>query len=336
MSELKKYLIYIFWALATGFLIFLSIGYNDPDSSILAQVEPQKFAVSYQRAVRVKEFFVIPGQQVKKGDRLVKVERPDLVLDVESKMTRLGALSSRLEVLEVEKENNRAREKMSYDWRNEELNAELERINLLISSNKNVSENLQAMNIWNDSIYGGDQNYLEIKAKLLEGEKKSLTRQYRLKMDEVNKVYALETSATQKQIEFLQKEIDQLKEEEKELIQYAHEDGTVGNIYVETEELVSPYTVLLSLYALNPTVIKALMHENQSNEVKIGDQVIVESTNRKYKVTGEVKEIGARIVEYPDRLKTFRELQMYGRELFIQIPEDSEFLNGEKVFVSIP
>ena len=68
-------------------------------------------------------------------------------------------------------------------------------------------------------------------------------------------------------------------------------------------------------------------------EIMSGDEVVVESTNRQYKIKGIVSEVGSRIIEYPNRLKGFREIEAYGRELFIKIPEESNFLNGEKVFV---
>jgi hypothetical protein len=63
--------------------------------------------------------------------------------------------------------------------------------------------------------------------------------------------------------------------------------------------------------------------------------VIVESTNRSYHIEGKIIEIGARIIEYPNRLKTNQNVAMWGQELFIKIPEQNDFLNGERVFVNI-
>ena len=50
---------------------------------------------------------------------------------------------------------------------------------------------------------------------------------------------------------------------------------------------------------------------------------------------GEITEIGSRIIEYPSRLQTYRDIPMYGRELFIKIPPENKFLSGERVFVTI-
>jgi hypothetical protein len=69
--------------------------------------------------------------------------------------------------------------------------------------------------------------------------------------------------------------------------------------------------------------------------LEVGDDVIVESSNRKYSIDGKVIEIGARIIEYPNRLKNNQNLTMWGQEVFIKISEDNSLLNGERVFVTI-
>ena len=77
------------------------------------------------------------------------------------------------------------------------------------------------------------------------------------------------------------------------------------------------------------------MNEGYKYEAEVGQEVVVESTNRQYKIEGKVFEIGSRIIEYPNRLKTSRVVTMYGQELFIRIPKENNFLNGERVFVTI-
>ncbi len=77
------------------------------------------------------------------------------------------------------------------------------------------------------------------------------------------------------------------------------------------------------------------MNEGSKYSMEVGKQVMVESTNRKYSIEGRVSEIGARIVEYPNRLKANQNIPMWGQELFIKIPDDNKFLNGERVVVII-
>ena len=75
------------------------------------------------------------------------------------------------------------------------------------------------------------------------------------------------------------------------------------------------------------------MNEKNRYKLGVGDEVMVESSNRPYQINGKVIEIGSRITSYPARLLVDQDLRLWGQELFIEIPPENEFLNGEKVFV---
>ena len=51
-------------------------------------------------------------------------------------------------------------------------------------------------------------------------------------------------------------------------------------------------------------------------------------------VEGDVVGVGSRIVEYPVRLRKRQDIQIWGREVLIKIPENNAFLLGEKVRIS--
>jgi multidrug resistance efflux pump len=125
-----------------------------------------------------------------------------------------------------------------------------------------------------------------------------------------------------------------LNEEKKELIRVSPIDGTIGNVFAQIDELVSPYTTIISIYEAKPTVIKAYVNERRRQDVSVGDKVLVESSNRKYSITGEIFEVGSRITDYPQRLIE-NQLDLFGQEIFISIPKDNRFLGGEKVFVRL-
>ena len=162
----------------------------------------------------------------------------------------------------------------------------------------------------------------------------------------INEQFALETNATIKMYEEevkyynllnsqLHKELDVLLEEEEQLVKTAEIHGTVGSVNAQPGELLSPYTTILSIYESNPTVIKAVMNEGYQYKIEVGNIVNVESTNRDYSIEGKIIEVGARIIEYPSRLRTNQNITMWGQEIFVKIPEGNEFLNGERVFVDI-
>ena len=100
-------------------------------------------------------------------------------------------------------------------------------------------------------------------------------------------------------------------------------------------ELVPPYQSILSIYSLNPTVIKAFINERGIAGLNVGAKVQVESTNRMYRISGEIIEIGSRITSYPQKLNVINGVNSYGQEIFVKISENNQFLNGEKVYVYI-
>lgn len=325
-----KYLLFLVWGIVAIFLALASIT-SESSSSILAEVEPQRYAVSFPKAVRVKELYVVPGQQVKKGDPLIKVERPDLLLDVENQQKKIALLSSHLQKKELQMENNLYLNEIQYDLRKKDLENQIRRARFNIEQRKAMTAGMEKLNFAKDNL--PSDSLIKESFNLLVIEKEGLEEEHYLKRQEIRSVFDLESSSIQAEIEQLEKEIALLEKEESELIRYARVDGAIGSIYVEIEELVPSYTNILSVYEDNPTVIRAFTNEHDPVHIESGAIVSVESTNRQYQIKGEIIEVGSRIIEYPQRLRTFDQKPSWGRELFIKIPEESKFLNGEKVFV---
>lgn len=326
---MKNYLLFIFWICLAVILAF--IAFNSEDSAaILAEVEPNSYTISFQKTVRVKEIYVVPGQQVKSGDRLLKVERPDLLLEKENIENKIALLQSNQNKKELQKRNKQYLNDLEYDLKKKQLNAEIEEINLTLDQRSKVLGDLKRLNF---EYRSAPDSILQNKLTLLGEELALLDREHGLKLSEINSVFELEQTNTLAEITLLKKQINLLNEEESELIQYARVDGAIGSINIEIDQLVPSYTNMLSVYENNPTIIRAFTNEHNNTELTSGSEVLVESTNRQYRIQGTIVEVGSRIIEYPDRLRTFDQLPSWGREIFIKIPEESKFLNGEKVFV---
>ena len=132
-----------------------------------------------------------------------------------------------------------------------------------------------------------------------------------------------------------EQEIVELENENGQLLRRAEKKGTIGNMFVQRNELVPPYKTLFTVYDLNPTLIKAFVQEQGVQNLRIGARVMVESINRKYEIEGQIIEIGSRVTAYPDKINPLTNQKSYGQEIFVNIPNDNDFLNGEKVFVYI-
>ena len=59
---------------------------------MVAQVENQVTVISYQKPVRFKAIYVVPGQEVKKGDKLFIAESTNLEADIYQKNSELNSL----------------------------------------------------------------------------------------------------------------------------------------------------------------------------------------------------------------------------------------------------
>ncbi len=332
---LKRNLFVIFWVAVVVVLLLFSVVFRSYETAIVAQVEPVKKAVSYQKAVRILEIYVLPGQKIQPGDKLVKVEKQDLLLEIERKKNQL-----QIQRIEIAAAKSRIQEKLkSIEFETTmELNkiqAEIDRANLTIENNKKLTSQFGALTGYSDSISSMGKSYYEMELENLTAEKKEVIQKSEHDRLNAHASYNEEMRAMLIKEQESQTELTSLMEEEKQLISFSDYNGTIGTVNVQTGELLTPYTTILSIYEDKPTVIKAVMNENYKYEITVGEKVRVESNNRKYRIEGEITEVGSRIIEYPSRLQTYRDIPMYGRELFIRIPAENKFLSGERVFVTI-
>jgi HlyD family secretion protein len=332
---IKKNLFIIFFGLIVIVLLLFSLVFRETNTAIVAQVEPMKKAVSYHKAVKIIEIYVIAGQTVKPGDILVKVERPDLLLDVEKKNNEIERLDLDRALVDSKyavKKMQRSTEKES-DLR--KINSEIEQLEVIVANNKLLSNKFGSLTGMVDTSRQQGASYYDIQFKVLNNENELIQKQYELDMRSAQQIYNEEVKVYEIVTGQLKQELNVLLLEEQQLIKRAEITGTIGSVNAQNGELLSPYTTILSIYESNPTIIKAVMNEGYKYEIEVGKMVQVESTNRKYSIEGKILEVGARIIEYPSRLKSNQNIPMWGQELFIKIPEDNKFLNGERVFVII-
>jgi len=335
---MRKKVFYIIWFVVVVFLIILSLSYHDRSQAIVAQVESQKTAISFQKPVRIKKIHVVPGQEIKIGQLLLEIERPDLVLDMDKLINQKNAViskqsksiqdfNSRIRLLEIETANKITR----LDAEAEELTARMEINNLnysRIAALVDVDSSDSDMTMEENLLLRIRINSLNKEVLLLQNHFTSEKERWKILLDRDLEIIS-------GNLLLLDKEIEVLKEEERSLIQRATFDGTIGNVSVQLLELIPPYETIISIYESHPTLIKAYMNETNQYEVQVGNKVIVESTNREYRIDGEIVEIGSRFVAYPDQIRIPNQPDIWGQEIFIKISPDNRFLNGEKVFVNI-
>ncbi len=322
-----------FWILIGLFLLFISLHYRRQSDAIVAEVEPEKVAISFQKPVKIKDIYVMPGQEVIEGELLMELERPDLLYDLDivtnqmssvlhEKMMFLDNISAQIQLAKLESQSE-----------TKEIDEEINLLTARLNQTREIISSFETL--------GGDEkekireqtNLTELKIQVLERQKNQILSIYEQKIKQLEDRKLNELDIYDLRVDRLQKEENQLTEEKTFLKNYAPINGTIGDVFAQAGELISPYQTILSIYEKHPRIIKAYMNEKNRYQLAEGDEVWVESSNRNYSIDGKVAEIGSRITSYPARLLIDPEMKLWGQEIFVEIPPDNLFLNGEKVYV---
>ncbi|MEQ8582885.1 MAG: hypothetical protein RIC30_11895 [Marinoscillum sp.] len=324
----KKLFVLIWIALGVS-LAIISLRYKSRTEALVAVVESQVTAVSYQKPVIIERIYVIPGQEVNVGDTLVVVSRPDLNLDIEKKTNEQERMISGI-----------VQANQDFLSKKELLTLEREgKINRLIAERSELQTELNQQTRIRQQLSGGvlsttADSLKIIQLKAIETEISDLKRYYAQEIQRQRLQLNERLEIQKKEIELIEKELQALYDERNTLVKVAKFQGIVGTLDVHLDELVPAFKTLLSIYESHPSIIKAYINERFTSMVKPGDTVKVVSENRLYSITGYVKELGARITAYPGKIQSpTANAVSYGQEIFISIPTDNSFLNGEKVFV---
>ena len=330
----RNYLFFGVWLLVTLTLLGISFHYKSAADAIVAQVDPQRIAISYQKAIKLKNIRVIPGQDVKKGDTLLEVERPDLLLDIEQSENKLKSLFIDRQKTMEDYNNRILSNEIDKHSKLFDLNQQITLVQSRIESNRKILEDLTTLaeenNVSTDSILNNNKVKLN---RLLE-EKDNTEKSFEIKINKIEQEKSSSLNLLNNNISIHQRELSLLIDEKQDLVKVSPVNGTIGNVFAQIDELVKPYTTIITIYEANPTVIKAYVNERHRQDVNVGDIVLVESSNREYSISGQVFEVGSRITDFPQRLLE-NKLELFGQEIFISIPEDNKFLNGEKVYVRL-
>lgn len=136
-------------------------------------------------------------------------------------------------------------------------------------------------------------------------------------------------------MEMLEKELSLLLEERNKHYMMAPISGIVGPVRCKPSEKISSYESILSLQAISPTYVRGYVHEFAYTKIAVGQKVkVISLADPQNNAVGEIIGVSSKIVEYPGRLKKMLEVQVYGREVQIKIPENNPFIMGEKLLIN--
>ena len=327
---MRKYIFQIFWVIMGVLILALAFTFRDGREAMVAEVESRVAAVSFPKAVKIKTLHVIPGQDVKKGDPLVALERHEIELDLIKAKNEIEAIDNSIESEVLSHQFELEKLSSSYSIEKDQLNFELQK--LLAQKEQETRQATQLKSLLQVS---GDSTLspIDIKISEIKSQLNLLRQAYNLKRARQQQQHEQAIKEWELKKATAQLSVAELETESGQLIQHANFDGTVGSVFVEQDEIVESYSKLLSLYEKQPTLIKAYTSEEETQTLHVGQAVMVISTNRQYEVGGTIEALGSRVTSYPDKINPNPNVKSYGREVFIRIDPTNQFLNGEKVYV---
>ncbi|HVK60811.1 MAG TPA: hypothetical protein VM432_04640, partial [Bdellovibrionales bacterium] len=127
------------------------------------------------------------------------------------------------------------------------------------------------------------------------------------------------------------REIGYLENQKRSLFVFSEIDGIVGAVNFKAGEKAPAFASLITISPVNPTYIVGYVHESAHSKLSPKQRVKVISAASGQEIYGEVANVGARIVQIPERLLRISTIVSYGREVLVRIPEENGFLLSEKV-----
>jgi multidrug resistance efflux pump len=300
--------------------------------------DAQEIVINDEQAVEIKKIRVVPGQEVKSGDTLIEITRPDLDLKIAEIGRQLSELQTQKSAHVNLSQSEILRFKTQQEARIVELKAQIRELEAQYDINRELVSELRSINKGETSTSeGGDSaNPIVIKIQQLKRELALAQDTAQINMRRLKGELSYAGDPLAERVKGLKKELEMLMEEKEKLYKIAHINGLIGAVNFKEGEKVSPFTPIVTLHTESPSYILGYIHENTYSRVYVGQKVSVHSIGDKaHSVAGEVVGVGSRIVEYPTRLRKSPDIQLWGREVTIKIPDTNTFLLGEKVMISL-
>ncbi len=330
-----KWPLYITWVIVFMAVVLITLSYELESTSFYGIAETKELVVNSENSVEIKRINVVEGQSISKGRMLVELSSPELML-------KINQISHQLEQLKAQKGVNKAEVLSRIDQlkaekiaKRSEINNQIRQLENRQNINKSLTVGLKSINGDDIAAVSNANNPVKLEIDSLKQELTLSIRPIDIQLDLLEKALSVSEDPVEIQVERLEKELDLLGNENDKLNIYSQISGIIGSVNFKTGEKAAPFVPILTLHTRNPSLIKGYIYENVYTRVSMGNLVEVTSlTDTMSRTTGSVVGVGARIVEYPVRLRKHPEFQVWGREVIIRIQEDNPFILGEKVLIS--
>ena len=325
---MRNYFLYFLLLLSIGAFVTMSLTYKSQAHRFFGIANSDAVEINYPYSYKVEKLFVTTGESIRKGDLLATLIRNDLTLDKElvNNQVRTHRAEENLKKNQIEASVKvlAVQYKIDIDNINFEIK-ELERKNrineeLLFSINGEKSLGV---------------NPILLKLKQLKRDKKNLSSLFYTQKKSLKKELKDQSNLFKKKVNTLHTELAGMSGDEKALEVLAPFDGIVSKLNHQLNEDVQAFETLMLLNSAKPTYVKAYISIENKSQVVLGQEVeIIPITglDRNTTLLGKIKSFSANVVAYPNRLKRYQNVELWGIEVIIEIP-NNKFILGEKIIV---
>lgn len=304
--------------------------YYQEELVLFGFAETKETEINLNFAVMVEELKVLSGQSVKKGQVLLRATRLDNGIEFEGQEMEISEINANKRIWKSEQEGRLKALEAIYHQNIGEVQARIDAENLIIAQQKELYDGLQNIES-NQTLPANHPSMMSI--AIAEKEIENIESQYQIERSNLQNIIAEGTKGEDEAIKRLRAEYNYKQENKAIDVEIlAPSDGLIGYVHCKEGEHITDYRTLISFYEPNPTLVKAYVHEDYLVKVEIGDEFIISSikdATQFYK--GTVVGLGSRIVEIPARMSKVPEFKTYGREVVVRLPDQSRFLQNEKL-----
>lgn len=296
--------------------------------------DSREIVVNSKYPVEIERIHVVEGQSVIRGQLLAELSNPEITLKINQIAHQLEQLRAQKELDKSEIESQIVQLEARKQAQMDEFNYRIQELENLYTMNTTLTSKLKSVVPSNNPNSANHPIILKIEG--LKQELDSTVKLLDLQINLQEQALAAVDKPIRIHISQLENELDMLKRENNKLNIYSDISGMIGSVNYKPGEKVSPFAPIVTLCTQTPAIIKGYLRENEYSSISVGDTLTITSqSGSRVQVHGSVAAVGARIVEYPVRLRKHPDVKSWGREIVIRIPDDNELILGEKVNIRI-
>jgi multidrug resistance efflux pump len=299
------------------------------DYTFFGAAETEGRIINTDFAALIQHIYVRPGAAVRRGDTLALLFRADLGRKTQEYATEIRQLETE--------------EKTRADLLNQERDLLLTKHNArvaaaeaeikLLETESSVQEHLKKI-VTKDAAAPSpalpDVRLQKINA--LRTSMEQMRREYEEQLAQISAQVSANRTLWSAKKQQVQQNMGFLEAEKPRLALVAPIDGFVEQVSAAPLEMVQAYRELFKINPTQPDKVIGFIHESTQILFRIGDSVLLTSVNRPdVQCRAAIHGVSPKMVELPFRLRKFMEVRTWGREVYMNIPEQNGFFIGEKI-----